>query len=367
MIQYDYVIEGAGASGLSLLMHMIRSNNFADKNVLLIDKAPKTQNDRTWCFWESGRGFFDDIVYRRWNKMWFCGVDGEARLHDIAPYQYKMIRGIDFYNYCLNEISRHKNISVAYGDARNMQHAAQYIFSSIPPKMPETGDHYFIWQHFKGWIIRTNASKFSADEATLMDFNIDQRADCSFVYVMPFSSDRALIEYTVFSDSQLEAGEYDEALRKYCSEKLSLAENDYTIEEQEFGMIPMTNYKFPASQGNVIYIGTAGGQTKASTGYTFKFIQQHSRQIVDALIRNENPVVQPANKKFDFYDSVLLKIMAEKKLRGADIFTSIFSKNKMRDVFKFLDNESAVLEDLKIMRTLPTATFMKAAIAHLAR
>src|SRR5688500_13885450 len=100
MNRYDYIIAGAGAAGLSLLTHMINSGNFADKKILLVDRTPKNQNDRTWCFWEKDNGLFESIVFRRWSNMWFHGDDGSSKLHDILPYQYKMIRGIDFYKHC---------------------------------------------------------------------------------------------------------------------------------------------------------------------------------------------------------------------------------------------------------------------------
>ena len=45
---------------------MIRSGKFNDKKILLMDKEPKTKNDRTWCFWEKEAGFFEEIVYKKW-------------------------------------------------------------------------------------------------------------------------------------------------------------------------------------------------------------------------------------------------------------------------------------------------------------
>jgi lycopene beta-cyclase len=63
MPRYDYIIAGAGAAGLSLLTRMIACGKFSDKKILIIDKAAKTVNDRTWCFWEKEQGFFEDIVY----------------------------------------------------------------------------------------------------------------------------------------------------------------------------------------------------------------------------------------------------------------------------------------------------------------
>ena len=64
------------------------------------------ENDRTWCFWEDSAGLFETIVHRRWSKLWFHGkAEPFSRLHDIDPYQYKMIRGVDFYNYCFDIIA----------------------------------------------------------------------------------------------------------------------------------------------------------------------------------------------------------------------------------------------------------------------
>ena len=101
--EYDYVFTGAGAAGLSLLVRMLKSGKFSDKTFLLVDKDRKDQNDRTWCFWEKGPGLFDEIVYQHWDKVWFHGP-GFSKQFKIKLYRYKMVRGIDFYNQCINYI-----------------------------------------------------------------------------------------------------------------------------------------------------------------------------------------------------------------------------------------------------------------------
>jgi lycopene beta-cyclase len=75
-----------------------------------------------------------------------------------------------------------------------------------------------------------------------MDFRTIQREGTSFVYVMPFSATEALVEYTLFSKSLLEDGDYDVALKDYVHNVLGLL--DYEILEKEFGVIPMTNCAF---------------------------------------------------------------------------------------------------------------------------
>ena len=55
MNKYDYIIIGAGASGLLLADAMGNDSFFADKKILILDKEAKKTNDRTWCYWEKGK------------------------------------------------------------------------------------------------------------------------------------------------------------------------------------------------------------------------------------------------------------------------------------------------------------------------
>ena len=111
---YDFIFCGAGCASLSLLMRMIRSGKFTGKKILLIDKETKNKNDRTWCYWETQPGFFEDIVYHRWDVISFIGGESSST-NCIAPYQYKMIRGLDFYNYCFKEIKSNPDIEILTG------------------------------------------------------------------------------------------------------------------------------------------------------------------------------------------------------------------------------------------------------------
>lgn len=371
--QYDYIIAGAGCAGLSLLTRMIASDKFADKKILLADKEEKRKNDRTWCFWETSPGFFESLVYKKWEQVWFHS-DEFSKLLSIAPYTYKLIRGVDFYEHCFSIIRQQAHIDIVKGEIQaivsntdetsitinDQKITADYIFSSILLKEPELKkNEYYLLQHFKGWIIDTARPVFNPGEATLMDFRVSQQHGTTFVYVMPFTSTKALIEYTLFTGELLEQANYNEGLQHYIQQFIR---SDYTVAEEEFGVIPMTNYRFPSREHHIIYIGTAGGQTKASSGYTFQFIQKQTAAIVEQLIQTGNPVVKQSPGRFHFYDSVLLNILHHKNDMGKSIFTDLFKKNKPQQVLRFLDNESSLKDELKIISSLPTLPFLKAAI-----
>jgi lycopene beta-cyclase len=221
--------------------------------------------------------------------------------------------------------------------------------------------HYWLWQHFKGWIVQAKTPSFEPGVATLMDFRTDQHNGTTFFYVLPLSDCHALVEYTLFSGKVLEDRMYEAALKDYVETKLHI--RNYTVSEKEFGKIPMTNFPFSSHMNNIINIGTAGGQTKASSGYTFQFIQKQSKAIVKGLIEKKNPLAFIKKKqRFQFYDSVLLQILSLNKMQGDDIFTDLFRFNKAHRVLKFLDNDTTMIEEVPILKSLPTGVFLKAGV-----
>ncbi len=380
---YDYIITGAGCAGLSLLQRMMKQDLFSNKKILLIDKKQKVNNDRTWCFWEQQPGLFEDIVYHSWKQVDFYSDHFSAR-YDLIPYTYKLIRGIDLYTKVLNEARQHSNIHIIYADVHS-------VFNNENTVVAKTGNHFFhagyifnsiifgdwkqhalqqknvhvLWQHFKGWLIETNTNVFDERIATFMDFRVDQKKGTAFAYVLPVANNKALVEYTLFSEEILQQQEYDEALKDYIETQLNIKK--HTIIHMECGVIPMTNYVFPEGEGNIINIGTAGGQTKGSSGYTFQFIQKHSAKIINALIQGKNPskIKSVFDKRFHLYDAVLLNVLKYKKSNGDKLFAQLFKNNSPQTILKFLDNETTLKEELKIMSSVSLSTFLPATIKQI--
>jgi lycopene beta-cyclase len=242
--------------------------------------------------------------------------------------------------------------------------SASWVFNSILFDRPAPGGkEHCLLQHFKGWVIDTAAPVFDSKVATLMDFRMGQEKGTTFVYVMPFSANRGLVEYTLFSQEVLRQEDYDKALRDYIRQFLET--DAYTIAEEETGRIPMTSYRFPPYQGNIIHIGTAGGQTRASSGYTFQFIQKRMEAITNALLLTERPFTNRGlpSKKSRFYDSVLLRILTNGTPSGSAIFSRLFRKSP-QTIFRFLDDESSLKNDLTVIGSLPTLPFLSAALAE---
>jgi lycopene beta-cyclase len=373
---YDYIITGGGCAGLSLLMRLLKSEKLKDKSILLIEKEGNKINDRTWCFWEKGQGEFEEIVYKKWDHAWFHG-DAYSSLKDLAPYQYKMIRGIDFYNHCDQVIKSSSRVDVLHEKVISLENDAagvmvktnngsyhgKFVFNSILFEEPvKQENRIYLLQHFKGWVIETVDPVFDPGQATLMDFRVDQSEGTTFVYVMPFSSTKALVEYTLFTPSLLNEDDYDKSILKYVEIQLGI--RNYQIVEKEFGVIPMTDHVFPVRDGNVIYLGTSGGLTKPSSGYTYRFIQKHIEALITRLEEVGNPFISgnPFQKRFLFYDRILLNILFKRTLEGKHIFSLLFKRNRIDRLFAFLDNESTIWQELILLNTLPRIPFIRSAL-----
>lgn len=374
---FDYIIVGAGCAGLSLAMSILENPALGQKKLLIIDKAPKSGNDRTWCYWQKkgAKHWTDQLIHHQWNQLWCRHPQGNISL-DLGNYNYRMIRSREYYQYCFQQINKAPQCQVHFAEVKEIDavtgrvltsqgdFSGAYVFSSVLQQPPVLkANQWYLMQHFKGWWIETETDCFDPEQAELMNFNTTQQYGCAFVYTLPVSKRKALVEFTLFNDKLLEENEYKAALQEFIQHQLGISA--YWVMEEEYGVIPMTNYPFPTQNDKLFYIGTAGGQTKASTGYTFLNIQKNAVAIARALATIGVPLVAPPSRRFRFYDSVLLRVLQERRLPGADVFYQMFLKNKATTVLRFLDNETHIGEELTIMSRTKKSVFLPAAMKEL--
>ncbi len=374
MADYDYIIIGAGAAGLMLADAMGKDAFFSQKKILLLDKDAKQTNDRTWSFWEKGSGDFDSILHRSWDHIRIGGKDFSHRL-GIAPYTYKMLRGIDFYNHFLDRLREYPNITFKHAQVTRVaelpavvevstateNHTALQVFNSIFNYKDITRQRTYpvLQQHFIGWFVQTEKPVFLSDTATFMDFSIPQEGNTRFMYVLPFSQTHALVEYTLFSEFPLPDSAYENAIQRYLSEQLKAG--SYKVLEKEHGSIPMSCYPFwQHNTEKILYIGTAGGWTKPSTGFTFRNTVKKTTALLEHLKARRSLVSFSAKNRFWWYDLLLLDILYRHNEKGGHIFETLFRKRNPRLLLKFLDEETSIWEDLKVISGCPKRLFINA-------
>lgn len=368
---FDYIIAGGGMSGLSLAIKMIQNPFFQKKKILILEQSAKTENDRTWSFWKRKRTPFDSIIYKSWSQIIVKNEEYNLKL-DLTPYQYNTIRGIDFYKFCKKVINgstidyRNETIQSISPDGQiqtlQSQYTAELIFNStsLGINFRKNPKDLLLWQHFKGEVIRTNHDFFDDSVATFMDFTTPQVGETRFFYMLPFSKKEALIEYTVFSKNRWEEADYDPFLTEY-KQRLQLPQ-EHTITETEFNAIPMTDHIFPERQGKILHIGTSGGFIKGSSGYAFMPTQRKLDQILDQIQRSQPLIRHRSAKKFLLYDAILLRALNNPDIRSDQIFVNLFKEVGAPNLFTFLDEETHLLEDLRVISAVPNR--YKAAFAR---
>jgi lycopene beta-cyclase len=377
---YDYAIIGAGAAGLHLALAMQSDPFFANKRILILDKDPKDQNDRTWCFWEKGDGLWDSIILTSWSMGNFYG-GGEDIPLDLSPYRYKILRGLDFYNHAKKTLSKHPGITWIQEEVQQVskgvplqitttkgQYEAEYVFDSrIPPEFFSGGqEHTRLLQHFKGWWIKTPEDFFDPGRFTMMDYRLLYKNSTSFTYVLPLNRREALVEFTLFTKDIIQETDYDTMLQRYMDEILGLKQ--FEVTETEKGIIPMTDFPFEQySVGNHLRIGTGGGWVKPSSGYSFKNCEKNAQKVAQNLKRGKSPGKGIISPKFRLYDALFLDVLYRNNHDGPALFHTMYQKNTPPTILAFLDDETTFAEDFHIINGFPKRPFLGALMRRLSR
>lgn len=366
-MRYDYIIAGVGGAGLWLAVLMAQDNWFQDKKILLIDAQDKTQNDRTWCFWSEEEFPFVSKSYQQ--------IAVSSKQYDLGSYRYHKVFSADFYQWAKDEIARasdrftwkHEVIQDILETEQGClvkttenTYNSERVFSSInlPKRTYDLGKHPYLDQHFVGWFVKTKKEVFNPEIAHFMDFNIPQKGNTRFIYVLPDSETEALVEYTLFSDTLLEREAYEKGIRDYLT-GLGLSDDDYEITETEEGVIPMTTYPFNQWSTNyVTRIGIAGGWAKPSTGYAFKNSMRFSLDLVEQLKRGEKRLSPNKKPMFSWMDEQLLDVLVRRNDLGKSLFERLFERNSPTTILRFLDEQTTAFENLQIMSRMPIGRFM---------
>jgi len=373
MKQFDFGIVGAGAAGLQLALALSNDDFFKDKSILILDKVPKTENDKTWCFWEKGKGQWDEIVSNQWQKCLFADKEGEIEL-SLKPFIYKKIRSIDFYNYATTHLNKKNNVSFVYEvvndvkeDGHNInilsnknEYQVKNCFDSrIDKAFYNENPHPSLQQHFEGWLVEFKKPVLDESRFTIMDYRASYNSTTSFMYVLPLNKQRAILEFTGFTKSVFEKEVYANSIDNYI--KKYITDVGYRVVEKEAGIIPMSTFSFEkANTNSLTKIGTAGGWVRPSSGYSFKNCERYVSKIIKNLKEGRTPSKNFVNKKHRLFDAVLLEVLSNDNSFGLKVFSDLYRKNKLPTLLKFLDGTTNFAQDLKVMNSVDKMTFTKA-------
>ncbi|MDC0477121.1 lycopene cyclase family protein [Pelagibacteraceae bacterium] len=352
MKEFDYIIIGGGCAGLSLAYELEISNKLKEKTLAIIETRDEYKRDKTWSFWKVFNHNFEDCVIKSWNNFTINSSEGFHELINKS-FPYQSINSEKFYKKINSKLSLNPNVS-CFKSLNEINSKNSLIFNSV---FEDKLDKSKLWQHFQGIEIEASNDIFDDEIVNLMDFNCDQKNDVHFFYTLPFNKNTALIETTWLSDLEdLSLMNYDLQLENYIKNNLGI--KNYKINFIEKGAIPLF-YPHFKNDGKTINIGSAGGMTRLSTGYTFLNIQEHSKYIVKNIDTIEKTKAYNIGRKYQLLDKIFLKVLENHPEKMPNIFFNMF-KTSSNTVIKFLSNKSNVFEDINIISKMPKLIFMKA-------
>ena len=351
MKEFDYIIIGGGCAGLSLAYELDLHSKLKDKTLAIIEPRDEYKRDKTWSFWKVSPHNFEDCTIKSWDNF-TINIPSHLKHVDCKNMPYQTIDSGLFYQKIIDKIKQNNNIYF-FKNINEVNTENSFIFNSVSDKIDNKSS---LWQHFSGIEIETSKDFFDEKIFNLMDFDCDQKNSVHFFYTLPFSKTKALIETTWISDlNNTSLNDYDIQLKDYIEDKLKI--KNYKINYKETGAIPLfhpNNIK----KLNQIEIGTAGGMTRLSTGYTFLNIQEQSKYIRKNIENIKDTKIFSIERKYEFLDNIFLKVLKKNPERMAQIFYKMFNSSP-NTVINFLSNKSNILEDISIISKMPKWVFLK--------
>ena len=351
MREFDYIIIGGGCAGLSLAYELEIHEKFKNKTLAIIEPRNDYIRDKTWSFWKVAAHNFEDCVKHSWSNF-SINIPDQTKYVKCDNLPYQSIDSGLFYEKIIKTLKKNTNINF-FKNINEISTENSFVFNSVSDVSDSKND---LWQHFSGIEIETNKDIFDNQIFNLMDFDCEQRDSVHFFYTLPFSKKNALIETTWISDLNHPSNQdYSIQLEDYIKNKLKI--KNYEIKFKETGAIPLFHPQ-NIKKINQMEIGTAGGMTRLSTGYTFMNIQSQSKYIRENFENIQNVNNFTVNSKYKFLDNIFLKVLKKNSEKMPEIFFKMFNCSPST-VINFLSNKSNIYEDFSIILKMPKLVFLR--------
>ncbi len=367
-------IAGGGCAGCALACEILA--RCPGVHVTVFEPSSSLTSDRTWCFWDVRPHRFADAIHKRWDRVLVRSADTEVEV-DASSYPYSCIRAEDFFRAAreqmssescsirlgtsveeINDREDHVDVLLRSG-ASDSTERFTHVFDGRPPaRSAQRSSEPMLLQHFGGIEIVSSTTPVDPSVATLMDFSVSQQHGAHFMYVLPFQSDRVLVESTYLTTGISEDIDYESSATAYASDVLGI--DPSRVVYRESGVLPMTLRPLgPRSTPRVWSIGTRAGVGRASSGYAFDAIQHDSARLVDALLRGQPRPRPPRSSILSMLDRVLLSLLDTHNAAAPDLFARLFQSAETDKLVRFLGDVPRPLDYLAVMWAMPKAQVIR--------
>ena len=366
--EYDFIVIGAGLSSLMFLSKMI--SNKSKSSILVLEQKRSIARNQTFCVWE-GPGLiniekeFKLKAKHRWNKILIENNRIKIK-KDIHPYHYvchdghttlkklsRQIKGRVKILYATKVTGVHEIDKKIQVNSSEGNFCSKYIVDSRPKIEKNEIKSAYIQQAFIGSEIEVKSNYFNKYEATIMSFSKNKK-ETEFIYQLPFTKKRALVETTLFSkspDLKKLQQKHTRNLKKY---------GDYKILKGERGIIPMALIEAKKNK-RIMKVGMAAGMVRASSGYSMRKIANWVLGHKGKTLKKNNLLSfsYSPNPLLDFFDKIFLAVLKNHPNKSPNLFINLFEKSSHKSLIKFLSDTPSWKDNLNVVLSMPKKLMLK--------
>jgi len=373
---YDFIFIGMGARNCLILKSSIEHGQLKNKEIAIIESENKATNGKTHGCCATPNEYIVKELSPLISHQYQAIEMNQRPKQNIQEQPYFYFKSIDRYHYTAELISKfkspiyrqevkqlkyHNGIITIIPNESDM--SSLYVFDSRPFSFRDLKNHdIFLNQSFYGLHLTCEKTAFNQEKFKMMNFHVDQNEFNQFTYILPYSSNEALLELTRCGSIRI-----DSAYVKSILRKKTMSDFGPFIIENKIACIPMISSLNQASEyNNALHTGIQANLTKRSTAYhTFEFSKVITKQSEHENLDDSNRLAIPTKKRFRFYDYLLLHILNKWPKLGKKIFSSLFKEQEIRSILNFLDGPRSLFQYIKIFIKLPIKPFFKAACMYL--
>jgi lycopene beta-cyclase len=374
-----HLILGAGCAGLSLACALLDAG--VGERIVLVDRRTGFDHDRTWCFWDTGAGLpFAGLATHAWPTWQLVGRDGRVVQQRSRRHPYLHLPADRFYRAALGRLEAAPNVELRLGEAvaevdagrdgvrvrtarGDLEGAIAYdamggggpLQRGRPPGAVE------LRQRFLGLEVEVERPVFDPARATLMDFRAGRRDDdgLRFMYVLPFSPTRALVEDTSLGGRARSPHERRAAIAAHLRELWGAGAVEVLREER--GTLPMSTGPMPAVLGpRVLAVGAAAGAVRPSSGYAFVRLQRHVAAVARAVAAGTPPPARVGRSRHARLDALFLRALSGDPA-GFDRHLLALARGVDAGTFaRFMTDASSLRDEASVVAALTRPGFLRA-------
>jgi lycopene beta-cyclase len=409
----DLIILGGGCAGLSLAMQLATLGKDCPKTTI-IESREAYVNDRTWCFWGNDSYQYQskhlhdaaDVQPQAWAKKAWGTILLKHKKNtvrvDCVKTPYQMLDSSIFYENARSIIAQNPQISLILNSpvndppvylsrasnadvslkgvwkvqTNNQDFLTQKIVDTRPHKTIQSSDA-LMWQSFLGQEVSFEDDTFDANCATLMDFGEEEQNgsdEVTFIYILPLSNKRALVELTVFAKQPIAKVALEKPLANAI--RTLNPKQAAVIDRTEYGVLPMglkaknlTNdlsSQDDHKQHSYVYAGLFFGAARPSSGYAFMRIQRWAKSCAHSIASCGRPIGHaPDSAWLTWMDNLFLKVILQKPSLAPSLFMAMFQRVNVGSMVRFLSDQAKPKDYLWIILALPPIPFLRQLIREL--